>query len=124
VRGGLGWGVFHSLPGPVLEHGLFVRVCETHLDVPLCWQCWKLDSPIVGRITDGVRSAAKVMLTSAKYFCWSAVKRRRLTNICWAVAGTGVTVVLWPCSATTMTCSPGCMPHPRWLCRAWAPVAP
>jgi LysR family transcriptional regulator (chromosome initiation inhibitor) len=26
--------------------------------VPVFWQCWKLDSPIVGRITDAVRSAA------------------------------------------------------------------
>jgi hypothetical protein len=33
-----------------------VRVCETHHVVPLFWQCWKLDSPIVGRITDALRS--------------------------------------------------------------------
>jgi LysR family transcriptional regulator, chromosome initiation inhibitor len=29
-----------------------------HLDVPLFWQCWKLDSPLVVRITDAVCSAA------------------------------------------------------------------
>jgi len=29
-----------------------------HLDVPLFWQCWTLDSPIVGRIGEAVRSAA------------------------------------------------------------------
>jgi len=37
---------------------VLVRVSGAHLDVPLFWQCWKLDSPIVGRITDAVRSAA------------------------------------------------------------------
>jgi LysR family transcriptional regulator (chromosome initiation inhibitor) len=26
--------------------------------VPLYWQCWKLDSPMVQTITDAVRSAA------------------------------------------------------------------
>jgi LysR family transcriptional regulator (chromosome initiation inhibitor) len=33
---------------------VLVRVSGAHLDVPLFWQCWKLDSPIVGRITDAV----------------------------------------------------------------------
>jgi hypothetical protein len=28
------------------------------LDIPLHWQCWKLDSPMVARITDAVDSAA------------------------------------------------------------------
>ena len=27
--------------------GSFVRVSDVHLDVPLYWQCWKLDSPLV-----------------------------------------------------------------------------
>jgi LysR family transcriptional regulator (chromosome initiation inhibitor) len=35
-----------------------VRVSETYLDVPLYWQCWKLDSPIVSRVTEAVNSAA------------------------------------------------------------------
>jgi LysR family transcriptional regulator, chromosome initiation inhibitor len=33
-----------------------------HLDVPLYWQCWKLDSPIVKTIADAVRSAAAASL--------------------------------------------------------------
>jgi LysR family transcriptional regulator, chromosome initiation inhibitor len=59
VRAGLGWGMFpDSLAAPALKDGSFVRIAETHLDVPLYWQCWKLDSPIVSRITEAVRSAA------------------------------------------------------------------
>jgi LysR family transcriptional regulator, chromosome initiation inhibitor len=59
VRAGLGWGMFpDSLAAPHLADGSFVRVSDVHLDVPLYWQCWKLDSPIVARITDAVRSAA------------------------------------------------------------------
>jgi len=39
------------------------RSCSSadHLDVPLFWQCWKLDSPIVARITEAVTSAADEM---------------------------------------------------------------
>jgi LysR family transcriptional regulator (chromosome initiation inhibitor) len=59
VRAGLGWGMFpDSLAAPHLADGSFVRISDVGLDVPLFWQCWKLDSPIVGRITDAVRSAA------------------------------------------------------------------
>ncbi|MDT5058169.1 MAG: LysR family transcriptional regulator, chromosome initiation inhibitor [Mycobacterium sp.] len=59
VRTGLGWGMFpDSLAAPHLGDGSFVRVSDEHLDVPLYWQCWKLDSPMLGRITDAVRSAA------------------------------------------------------------------
>jgi LysR family transcriptional regulator (chromosome initiation inhibitor) len=62
VRAGLGWGMFpESLAAPALKDGVFVRISKTHLDVPLYWQCWKLDSPIVGRITTAVRSAAAVL---------------------------------------------------------------
>lgn len=59
VRAGLGWGMFpESLADPELADGSFVRVSEAHLDVPLYWQCWKLDSPLVGAITEAVQSAA------------------------------------------------------------------
>jgi LysR family transcriptional regulator (chromosome initiation inhibitor) len=59
VRAGVGWGMFpDSLAAPHLADGSFVRVCNAHLDVPLFWQCWKLDSPIIGRVTETVRSAA------------------------------------------------------------------
>jgi LysR family transcriptional regulator (chromosome initiation inhibitor) len=59
VRAGLGWGMFpESLAAQELADGSFVRVADAHLDVPLYWQCWKLDSPLVGAITEAVRSAA------------------------------------------------------------------
>jgi LysR family transcriptional regulator (chromosome initiation inhibitor) len=55
----IAWGMFpDTLAAPRLDDGSFVRVSETHLDMPLYWQCWKLDSPIVDRITDAVTSAA------------------------------------------------------------------
>jgi LysR family transcriptional regulator, chromosome initiation inhibitor len=67
VRAGLGWGMFpDSLAEPHLNDGSFVRVSDVHLDVPLYWQCWKLDSPIVGRITDAVRTAAAANLRTGK----------------------------------------------------------
>jgi LysR family transcriptional regulator (chromosome initiation inhibitor) len=59
VHMGLGWGMFpDSIAASHWDDGSFVRICEMHLDVPLYWQCWKLDSPIVARITEAVRSAA------------------------------------------------------------------
>lgn len=59
VRAGLGWGMFpESLAAPAIADGLVTRICDVHLDVPLFWQCWKLDSPLVHTITDAVRSAA------------------------------------------------------------------
>ncbi len=59
VRAGRGWGMFpETLAAPALVEGSFVRVADVHLDVPLFWQCWKLDSPLVGTITDSVQSAA------------------------------------------------------------------
>ncbi len=59
VHAGLGWGMFpDSLATPRLADGAFVRISETYLDVPLYWQCWKLDSPIVEKVSAAVRSAA------------------------------------------------------------------
>jgi DNA-binding transcriptional LysR family regulator len=59
VRAGLGWGMSpDSLAASRPGDGSFVQVSETHLDVPLYWQRWKLDSPIVDRFTDAVGSAA------------------------------------------------------------------
>jgi len=59
VRQGLGWGIFpDSLAAPHIEDGSFVRISDIHLDVPLSWQCWKLDSPLVKTVTKAVRSAA------------------------------------------------------------------
>jgi LysR family transcriptional regulator (chromosome initiation inhibitor) len=54
VRAGLGWGMF---PEELVDES-WVPVAPQHLDVPLYWQCWKLDSVMVSAITDTVRSAA------------------------------------------------------------------
>ena len=59
VRAGLGWGMYpEQLAAAPLADGSFVRICEAHLDVPLFWQCWNLDSPMVRKITDAVSSSA------------------------------------------------------------------
>jgi LysR family transcriptional regulator (chromosome initiation inhibitor) len=59
VRAGLGWGMYpDKLAAPALADGSFVRISRTHLDVPLFWQCWKLDSPLVKAITEAVQAAA------------------------------------------------------------------
>lgn len=64
VRLGLGWG---ALPepqlAPDLAAGRLVALGgRQHLDVPLHWQRWRLDSPTLGRLTDQVRRAAAVHL--------------------------------------------------------------
>jgi LysR family transcriptional regulator, chromosome initiation inhibitor len=38
--------------------GAAVRVSDVQLDVPLFWQCRKLDSPTVKTITEAVQTAA------------------------------------------------------------------
>jgi LysR family transcriptional regulator, chromosome initiation inhibitor len=59
VRAGLGWGMFpEQLALAGIAEGVFVRICDIHLDVPLYWQCWKLDSPLVEAVTKAIRSAA------------------------------------------------------------------
>lgn len=59
VLAGLGWGMFpDSLAAPHLADGSFRRIADEYLDVPLYWQCWKLDSPMVKKITDAVRWAS------------------------------------------------------------------
>ncbi|WP_182524913.1 LysR family transcriptional regulator ArgP [Nocardioides dongkuii] len=61
VRLGLGWGV---LPEPQLlpdvEAGRVVTLGgRTHVDVDLHWQRWRIDSPLLMRLTDAVRRAAR-----------------------------------------------------------------
>jgi LysR family transcriptional regulator (chromosome initiation inhibitor) len=59
VRASLGWGMYpEQLAAAPLADGSFVRIADVHLDVPLYWQCWKLDSRIVKDVTGAVRSAA------------------------------------------------------------------
>jgi len=50
-----------QLAAAALDDGSFVRVSDAYLDVPLYWQCWKLDSPTVAEITAAVRDAAAVL---------------------------------------------------------------
>ena len=60
VRAGLGWGMFpEQLAAQELANGTFVQVTSSYLDVPLFWQCWKLDSPMIKTITDTVQAAAR-----------------------------------------------------------------
>lgn len=54
VQAGLGWGMY---PEQSIDES-FVPITGHHLDVPLFWQCWKLDSPMVAAVTDAVRAAA------------------------------------------------------------------
>ncbi|WP_197382931.1 LysR family transcriptional regulator ArgP [Mycolicibacterium mengxianglii] len=62
ARAGLGWGMYpEQLAAVALDDGSFVRVSDAYLDVPLYWQCWKLDSPTVAEITAAVRDAAAVL---------------------------------------------------------------
>jgi LysR family transcriptional regulator, chromosome initiation inhibitor len=59
VRAGLGWGMYpEQLAAAAIADGSLVRISDVQLDVPLFWQCWKLQSPIVTAITDAVSSAA------------------------------------------------------------------
>ena len=65
VRAGLGWGMFpEALAAPEIASGAFARICDVHLDVPLFWQCWKLDSPLVHAVTGAVSSAAETLHVS------------------------------------------------------------
>lgn len=64
VRLGLGWGM---LPDPQLQPDLDAGRLVTlgargHLDVALHWQRWRLDSPVLDRLSDVVRRAARAHL--------------------------------------------------------------
>jgi LysR family transcriptional regulator (chromosome initiation inhibitor) len=61
---GLGWA---AIPEPQLQaevaRGRLERLtARGHLDVPLHWQRWRIDSPALARLTDAVRRAARVGL--------------------------------------------------------------
>jgi LysR family transcriptional regulator (chromosome initiation inhibitor) len=59
VRAGLGWGMFPEQQAePELAKGLLIQVADVHLDIPLYWQCWKVESRLIARITNAVQSAA------------------------------------------------------------------
>ncbi|MEP9382197.1 LysR family transcriptional regulator ArgP [Nocardioides sp. KR10-350] len=60
VRRGLGWGMLLDPQlEPDLDSGAVVRLPGSrHIDVPLYWQRWRLDSPTLARLTEAVRRAA------------------------------------------------------------------
>ena len=59
VRLGLGWGMLPDLQaGPHLAAGQLVRLPGEVARIPLYWQRWRLESPLVNRLTQAVRRAA------------------------------------------------------------------
>lgn len=52
---GLGWGM---IPAPQLDGRLVPLGSRLHVDVPLHWQRWRLDSPTLDRLTVAVRRTA------------------------------------------------------------------
>jgi LysR family transcriptional regulator, chromosome initiation inhibitor len=60
VRLGLGWGMVpEQIARADIEAGRYVRlVPDAHLDVPLYWQYWKIDSTVLGKLTTAVQEAA------------------------------------------------------------------
>lgn len=64
---GLGWGMVPEQQlYPLEQAGRLVRLAGgRHIDVPLHWQRWRLDSPLLGSLTAAVRSAARAHLRRA-----------------------------------------------------------
>ena len=63
IRRGLGWGLLPTPQlAPDLTAGTLVALgARLHVDVALHWQRWRLDSPGLLRLTEAVRSAARVL---------------------------------------------------------------
>jgi LysR family transcriptional regulator (chromosome initiation inhibitor) len=60
---GFGWALVPEQQSvPALADGRFVRLAGLPVDVPLHWQRWKLDSPVLARIEDAVVAAARSAL--------------------------------------------------------------
>jgi len=55
VARGLGWGM---IPTPQLDERFVPLGSRLHVDVPLYWQRWRLDSPTLDRFSDVVRRTA------------------------------------------------------------------
>jgi LysR family transcriptional regulator (chromosome initiation inhibitor) len=63
---GFGWALVPEQQAlPALADGRLVRLAGDPLDVPLHWQRWKLDSPVLARIEDAVVGAARSVLRPA-----------------------------------------------------------
>jgi LysR family transcriptional regulator (chromosome initiation inhibitor) len=58
IRLGMGWGMVpEQLALPDIEAGHYVRLDDGHLDVPLYWQYWKIESTVLGELTAAVKDA-------------------------------------------------------------------
>lgn len=68
VRAGLGWGMYPE----ELVDAAFVPITTHRLDVPLFWQCWKLESPLISAVTAAVEAAAETLRAG-----WGPVSIRR-----------------------------------------------
>ncbi len=64
IRLGLGWGMVPEpqLRPDVRDGRLTPLGSRLHLDVTLHWQRWRLDSPVLDRLTDAVRRSAQAGL--------------------------------------------------------------
>ncbi|MFI1991106.1 LysR family transcriptional regulator ArgP [Actinoplanes sp. NPDC020271] len=60
IRLGLGWGtVPEQNAGPLLQSGEYVQIYPGRfLDIPLYWQCWRIESALLNEVTAAVRTAA------------------------------------------------------------------
>lgn len=67
VRAGLGWGMLpeglgsHGASGPMRGEDIIQVPGVEPLDVPLYWQCWRLETPALVRLSDEVTSAAHAL---------------------------------------------------------------
>ena len=59
IRLGLGWGMVpEQIARPDIAQGRYVRlVGDAHLDVPLYWQYWKIESTVLNDLTGAVKDA-------------------------------------------------------------------
>jgi LysR family transcriptional regulator, chromosome initiation inhibitor len=58
IRLGLGWGMVpEQVARPDIEAGLYTRLGDAHLDVPLYWQYWKIESTVLADLTAAVKDA-------------------------------------------------------------------
>jgi LysR family transcriptional regulator (chromosome initiation inhibitor) len=59
IRLGLGWGMVpEQIAHPDIAAGRYVQLVEdAHLDVPLYWQYWKIESTVLGELTTAVQEA-------------------------------------------------------------------
>jgi LysR family transcriptional regulator (chromosome initiation inhibitor) len=64
IRRGIGWGMVpEQIAGPEIAAGRFVDFAVgRHLDVPLYWQHWRVDSAVLAALTASVRAAAAASL--------------------------------------------------------------